>query len=122
MANNIWKWDGNQPKYQPNPNLFLSLRKPKFVIGVRRTFQCDDTTFQQVRSWLEQGLQTGIGSQVNSGYGEMTVTGFTAPSPFLQVNFTLTGQLIHSYQHMNWNAERNRYEGQAEAEVRCDRI
>ncbi|MEG3861093.1 type III-B CRISPR module RAMP protein Cmr6 [Microcoleus sp. herbarium12] len=119
IANNIWKWDGNQPKYQPNPNLFLSLRKPKFVIGVRRTFQCDDATFEQVKSWLEQGLQAGIGSQVNSGYGEINVEGIAAASPFLQVNFTLTGQLIHSHQRMNWNGEKNRYEGQAEAEVRA---
>lgn len=96
IANNIWKFDGNNPTYQPNPNLFLSLRKPNFLIGLRRTKQCDEATFQRVRTWLEQGLQAGIGSQVNSGYGEMTVTGVTAPSPFLQVNFTLMGQLIHS--------------------------
>ncbi|MCC3568079.1 MAG: type III-B CRISPR module RAMP protein Cmr6 [Oscillatoriales cyanobacterium] len=119
IANNIWKWNENSPIYQPNPNLFISLRKPKFVIGLRPTSQCDDATFQRVKTWLEQGLQAGIGSQVNSGYGEINVEGIAPPSPFLQVNFTLTGQLIHSHQRMNWNEEKNRYEGQAEAEVRA---
>lgn len=119
IANNIWIWDGNKPTYAPNPNLFFSLRKPKFVIGLRRTSQCDDATFQQFKTWLGQGLQAGIGSQVNSGYGEIKVEGITAPSPFLQLEFTLNGQLIHSYQRQNWNQQNNRYDGQAEAEVRA---
>jgi len=120
IANNIWKWgkDG-QPTYNPNPNLFLSLKKPKVVIGLRRTSQCDNATFQRAKTWLEQGLQAGIGSQVNSGYGAITVEGIAAPAPFLQVEFTLTGQLIHSYQRQNWNQQKNKYEGQAEAEVRA---
>jgi CRISPR-associated protein Cmr6 len=118
IANNIWEWNGNQPSYKPKPNLFISLRKPKFVIGLRPTSQCGAAAFKRVKTWLEQGLQAGIGSQVNSGYGEIKVEGIAAPSPFLQVEFTLTGQLIHSYQRQNWNQQNNKFEGQGEAEVR----
>ncbi|MDB9460813.1 RAMP superfamily CRISPR-associated protein, partial [Dolichospermum circinale CS-545/17] len=35
MANNIWQWDNNTPKYSPNPNPFFSLEKPMFLIGLR---------------------------------------------------------------------------------------
>ena len=31
MANNIWQWDNNSPKYSPNPNPFLSLEKSMFM-------------------------------------------------------------------------------------------
>ncbi|MGK7872777.1 MAG: type III-B CRISPR module RAMP protein Cmr6 [Xenococcaceae cyanobacterium] len=119
IANNIWQWQEEKPAYKPNPNLLLSLRKPTFLIGLLPTKHCDNSILAKVKTWLIQGLQAGIGSQVNSGYGEMIVKGDTAVSqPFLQVNFTLTGQLIHSYQRLTWNSSKNKYEGEAEAEVR----
>ena len=109
IANSIWKWEDKAPSYSPNPNLFLSLRKPTFLIGLKPTRHCDRPTFERVQTWLKEGLQAGIGSQVNSGYGEMSVETNTPPTPpFLSVKFTLTGQLIHSYQ----------YDKESEAEVR----
>ena len=81
---------------------------------------CDEAIFEKVKGWLVQGLQAGIGSQVNSGYGEMIVGKDRGSSqPFLQVNFTLTGQLIHSCQKLTWNDLDNEYEGKPEAEVRA---
>ena len=118
IANSIWKWEQSEQTYAPNPNLFLSLKKTTFLVGLRRTMRCDDRTFDLVKSWLIQGLQGGIGSQVNSGYGEMQIKGYTPPKPFLQVSFTLTGQLIHSYQHLTWDRQRQRYNREREAEVR----
>lgn len=118
IANSIWKWEQSEPTYAPNPNLFLSLKKTTFLVGLRRTRRCDDRTFDRVKSWLIQGLQAGIGSQVNSGYGEMQIKGHSPPEPFLQVSFTLTGQLIHSYQHLTWDSQRQRYNRETEAEVR----
>jgi CRISPR-associated protein Cmr6 len=119
IANSVWEWENQALSYNPNPNLFLSLRKPTFIIGLKPTRHCDATTFKQVKTWLKQGLQAGIGSQVNSGYGEMKVKTDTPPTPpFLSVTFTLTGQLIHSYQYLRWNQNKNRYDGEGEAEVR----
>lgn len=121
IANNIWKWEEQAPIYKPNPNLFLSLRKPTFLVGLKPARYCDAATFEQVKTWLKEGLQAGIGSQVNSGYGEMNVATDTPPSatpPFLSVKFTLTGQLIHSYQYLTWNQGKGKYEGETEAEVR----
>ncbi|MGI2906265.1 RAMP superfamily CRISPR-associated protein [Tolypothrix sp. VBCCA 56010] len=91
MANSIWTWDKNgTPQYKTNPNIFLSLRKPTFVIGLRYEFLTQrrvdakvettvDTSTQQsqknikmldlVQRWLINGLAQGIGSRVNSGYG-----------------------------------------------------
>lgn len=120
IANNIWKWEQELPTYQPNPNLFLSLRKPSFLVALLSMKHCDEAIFEKVKGWLVQGLQAGIGSQVNSGYGEMIVGKDRGSSqPFLQVNFTLTGQLIHSCQKLTWNDLDNKYEGKPEAEVRA---
>jgi CRISPR-associated protein Cmr6 len=119
MANSIWGWNDEKLSYQPNPNLLLSLRKPKILIGLRPGKLCDRATFEMVKTWLIQGLQLGIGSQVNTGYGEMIVESEQSPiAPFLQVNFSLAGQLIHSYQKASWNDNRSKYEFEGEAEVR----
>ncbi|MDY6940829.1 MAG: type III-B CRISPR module RAMP protein Cmr6 [Cyanobacteriota bacterium] len=125
IANNIWSWNGDEPSYQPNPNLLLSLRKPTFLIGLRPMKHCDRDTFEKVKTWLIEGLQLGIGSQVNTGYGEMTVEksesiAKSLAKPFLQVKFDLSGQLIHSYQKPNWKHHRGQYkfDPEAEAEVR----
>jgi CRISPR-associated protein Cmr6 len=125
MANNIWNWEGNFPQYSPNPNPFFSLKEATFLIGLRLVSGCTDTeVLQQVKRWLIKGLQSGIGSQINTGYGEMLVAGEGQPTnEFFRVEFSLEGQLIHGQQRFtrwNWNDSRNEWQmrGQAETEVR----
>ncbi|MHC5611159.1 MAG: RAMP superfamily CRISPR-associated protein [Nostoc sp.] len=134
MANAIWTWDkNNQPQYKPNPNVFLSLLKPNFVIGLRKGVDCDDDTLQKVKQWLLKGLLQGIGSRINSGYGELKLgrKDLNSLPPekrpkkstiILRVPFELQGQLIHGYQRINWNwnLKENNWEAkpQAVAEVR----
>ena len=125
MANNIWKWDNNELEYNPNPNPFFSLREPTFLIGLKLASHCDDPKIlQEVKQWLTAGLQAGIGSQVNSGYGELIRAGSSSSSDeFLRVEFSLEGQLIHGRQKFtqwNWNERRNDWQmrGLADAEVR----
>jgi CRISPR-associated protein Cmr6 len=102
MANNIWKWDGNATQYSPNPNPFLSLEKPMFVIGLRLASGCEDTEIlAKVKEWLITGLQAGVGSQVNTGYGQLNLAGKVKPqSEFFGVEFILQGQLIHGQQKL----------------------
>jgi len=99
MANNIWKWEGDFPEYKSNPNSFLSLKESTVLIGIKPTRSCNDETFNQVKTWLISGLQAGIGSQVNTGYGEMLRAGESSlPPEIIQVDFTVKGQLIHGSQ------------------------
>jgi CRISPR-associated protein Cmr6 len=102
LANNIWKWEGNLPKYGASPFPFLSLVKPTFAIGIKPTQKCDAKTFNRVKGWLIAGLQAGIGSQVNSGYGELLEAGSvnSAQTEILRTNFILEGQLIHGVQEI----------------------
>lgn len=122
IANNIWKWEGDTLNYKSNPNVFLSLKNVAFRIGICPTPHCSQANFLQVREWLIQGLQSGIGSQVNTGYGAVVVKNITPISPvseaFVKVSFQLTGQLIHSYQHIEWKREKERFEGEADSDVR----
>jgi CRISPR-associated protein Cmr6 len=125
MANNIWGWDGNDLKYSPNPNPFFSLIEPTFVIGLRPTTHCNDVTFKQVKAWLLLGLSSGIGSQVNTGYGQLSErSNHTAnQNAFFQIDFSLEGQLIHGRQKFTqytWNDRRGEWQmrGQPQAEVR----
>jgi len=124
MANNIWQWQGDQLTYSPNPNVFLSLKEPSFFIGLRLASNCQDTAvLEKVKQWLIWGLQTGVGSQVNTGYGELLIKGSNRPTEeFLRVEFTLEGQLIHGAQHFTqWHKNDNGQwlmRGKAEAEVR----
>lgn len=123
MANNIWKWENNSLEYNPNPNPFLSLREPTFLIGLRLASSCDDTqVLEQIKQWLTVGLQSGIGSQVNAGYGELIKAGKgKARSEFFRVEFALEGQLIHGHQKFTqWNDKGNKWQmrGQPNAEVR----
>ena len=100
MANSIWRWDGDRiGDYSPNPNSFFSLKDVTFVVGICRMQSCDDETFAKVKAWLIKGLQSGIGSQINSGYGEGLIAGKgVGQHPFFEVNFELEGQLIHGAQ------------------------
>ena len=100
MANSIWRWDGDLiGDYSPNPNSFFSLKDVTFMIGICRMSNCDDDTFGKVKEWLINGLQSGIGSQINSGYGEVFIAGKgVGQKPFFEVNFKLKGQLIHGSQ------------------------
>ena len=125
MANNIWSWEGNSLKYSPNPNSFLSLKEPTFLIGLRLASTCDEPdVLKRVKQWLIAGLQSGIGSQVNTGYGELMRAGVGKPaSEFFSIEFSLEGQLIHGRQKFTqwqWNERRNQWQmrGLADAEVR----
>ncbi|OLP17433.1 type III-B CRISPR module RAMP protein Cmr6 [Leptolyngbya sp. 'hensonii'] len=127
MANNIWGWKEDVLDYSPNPNSFFSLKEATFLIGIRRASQCKPEEFEQIRSqveqWLTNGLQAGIGSQVNTGYGSLVRAGQAASKGFFSVDFILEGQLIHGRQRFtqwNWNDRRNEWQmrGQPDAEVR----
>jgi CRISPR-associated protein Cmr6 len=100
MANSIWRWEGDRiGDYSPNPNPFFSLKDVTFVVGVCRMASCDDEAFDKVKAWLIKGLQSGVGSQINSGYGEGLIAGKgVGQKPFFEVNFELEGQLIHGAQ------------------------
>ncbi|MCC5899809.1 MAG: type III-B CRISPR module RAMP protein Cmr6 [Phormidium sp. BM_Day4_Bin.17] len=125
MANNIWSWDGGNLKYSPNPNPFLSLKEPTFLIGLRLASTCQDLkVLEKVKAWLIKGLQSGIGAQVNSGYGELLTAGTShKDDEFLRLPFALQGQLIHGRQtftRWNWNNNKNQWQtrGNPDAEVR----
>jgi len=129
MANNIWTWNGDRLDYAPNPNPFLSLQQPIFLIGIRAAITVSDdakkSLIDKVMGWLTAGLKNGAGSQVNSGYGALIKAGESDRSTreFVRVEFGLEGQLIHGRQKFTqwqWNDRRNEYQmrGQAEAEVR----
>jgi CRISPR-associated protein Cmr6 len=128
MANSIWTWDSNNiPQYKTNPNVFLSLRKPTFVIGLRLVNGADSTILEHVQRWLFQGLAQGIGSRVNSGYGTFKIRNQQQQpkiaQEILSVKFQLRGQLIHGRQYFNeWKETRDRPEwkppGIAQSEVR----
>jgi CRISPR-associated protein Cmr6 len=125
MANNIWKWDGeNLPTYSPNPNPFFSLQEPTLLIGLRPGTGCTEKMLTQVKKWLIKSLQLGIGSQVNTGYGSLIVAGEKESiKPFFTVEFSLEGQLIHGRQKFtpwNWNDRRNEWQmrGKPDSEVR----
>jgi len=100
IANNLWQWNGNGVEYKANPKAFLSLKEATFLIGLRLWSGCDDAqVLVQVRNWLIKGLQSGIGSQVNTGYGELIKAGqLSQENEFLKVEFNLEGQLIHGRQ------------------------
>lgn len=104
MANNIWQWDNNTPQYSPNPNPFFSLEKPMFLIGLRLASNCQDNDIlEQVKQWLIKGLQAGVGSQINTGYGQLNPAGIGNHKPeseFFRVEFIIEGQLIHGRQKL----------------------
>ncbi|MDG2991069.1 RAMP superfamily CRISPR-associated protein [Candidatus Synechococcus calcipolaris G9] len=126
MANNIWSWDaaGQDLLYSPNPNPFYSLNEATFLIGLRSTRNGDDENLSKVKQWLSKGLQAGIGSQVNTGYGSLVRAGQKAQDDeFFSLEFTLEGQLIHGRQKFtqwNWNDRRHEWQmrGNPDAEVR----
>jgi CRISPR-associated protein Cmr6 len=125
MANNIWKWDNDELKYDPNPNPFFSLKEPTFLIGIRLASGCKDSqVLEKVKQWLLKGLQAGVGSQVNTGYGNLSSDiNQKSPEEFFRVEFGLEGQLIHGHQRFtqwNLNSNNNQWQmrGQAVAEVR----
>ena len=121
MANNIWTWDGNKLKYAPNPNPFFCLKEPIFLIGLRLATGCQDTNIlEKVKQWLITGLQAGLGSQVNSGYGEIIPAGkVQSKGEFFRVEFTLQGQLIHGGQKFK-NAYQP-YQKDRDGHLRTDR-
>jgi len=124
MTNNIWNWDNNQLAYNPNPNSFFSLKDVEFLVGLRLASNCQDQqVLKQVKQWLIEGLNAGVGSQINSGYGQLTTEkNKKSANEFLSVSFGLEGQLIHGCQHFTeWRLDRkNQWQmrGNPQAEVR----
>jgi len=128
MANNIWSWEGDNLNYSPNPNPFLSLKDATFVIGLRLASNCQDKSILEiVKNWLIKGLSEGIGSQINSGYGQLkasvnniNVEGLN--TEFLRVELGWEGQLIHGSQAFTRWTQNNRGDwqmrGKPIAEVR----
>ena len=112
MANAIWTWDKHDNlEYQSKPNVFLSLLKPKFLIGLRQGEGCSEEILLKVKYWLLKGLIQGIGSRVNSGYGELKLEKKALNqipreklprknTCILEIPFELEGQLIHGYQRI----------------------
>lgn len=105
IANSIWNWDGESglPKYAPNPNIFLSLKNVEFTIGLRQGSTCSANHFEQeiypkVYQWLMDGLQSGVGSQINLGNGKFKILSQSSKSALLALKFEVTGQLVHSNQ------------------------
>jgi CRISPR-associated protein Cmr6 len=101
--------------------LFFSLKQATFLIGLRKGPGCTDQILAQVKEWLIRGLEQGVGSQVNTGYGRLIPLGKSLdkmPGEFLRLPFELEGQLIHGRQVANWNPGRNRYDNRPIAEVR----
>jgi CRISPR-associated protein Cmr6 len=107
MANSIWRWEGDRiGDYSPNPNPFFSLKDTTFLVGICRMSNCNDAIFAKVQQWLIQGLQEGIGSQINSGYGEALVAGEgSGREHFLEIEFDVKGQGIHG-RHYFHNKEK----------------
>ncbi len=123
ISNNIWSWDGNNLKYSPNPNVFFSLKQATFLVGIRKGPGCTDNILSQVKKWLIAGLENGVGSQINSGYGRLVHgKGSQNPSEFLRLPFGLEGQLIHGRQKFTqWNQNNSgqwQHRGAPDAEVR----
>jgi CRISPR-associated protein Cmr6 len=121
IANNVWRWNGNSLEYKANPNVFFSLKQATFLIGIRKGPGCTDEMLAQVKEWLIRGLEQGVGSQVNTGYGRLIQTGQTLAQykgEFLRLPFELEGQLIHGRQVVNWRHDTNRYDNKSIAEVR----
>ena len=121
IANNVWRWNGNSLEYKANPNVFFSLKQATFLIGIRKGPGCTDEMLAQVKEWLIRGLEQGVGSQVNTGYGRLVQTGKTLSQykgEFLRLPFELEGQLIHGRQVVNWRPDKNRYDNKSIAEVR----
>lgn len=125
MANSIWKWDGTTPpEYNTKPNVFISLAKSTFVIGLRRGNDCSEETFNQVIAWLKRGLGYGIGSRINTGYGSLDIKDekLKRRARILAVHFKLKGQLIHGGQKFTgWRPKDDggwKPPGKALAEVR----
>lgn len=106
IATSIWNWENNTIEYkEPNPNPFLSLEKPTFLIGLRLVngFEDRKEILTQVTTWLKAGLQAGIGSQINTGYGKLVSSNqkTKSDSEFLRLKFWLEGQLIHGAKPFN---------------------
>lgn len=127
IANSIWNWDatGQRLDYSPNPNPLFSLDDATFLIGILPTHRRYSAQFETVKRWLRKGLQAGIGSQVNTGYGGVVPAGtsLSPETPLVEVDFAIEGQLIHGRQQFTewkWNDRHHKWQmrGQPDAEPR----
>ena len=125
IVTNIWQHNGNDWNYKPNPNSFLSLKKTRFIIGVKASSSLklssldDREVLNKVLSWLKKGLTRGAGAQINSGYGAFEIKGETSTlTPFLELDFELRGQLIHENHYYDTWDNINQDKPLARSEVR----
>lgn len=120
IATNIWGWQENIPTYDsPNPNPFFSLKETSFLIGLKLVIGCQDLRILQcVKAWLIAGLEKGVGSQVNTGYGEIVTSNRQKTNAFFRVKFNLEGQLIHGPQ--KFKNLRTPYERDQDGQLRTD--
>ncbi len=114
IATPQWSWQDNKVVYKPDPHPLLSLEQPQFLIGLRPTSVRNYTSIQDdiktVKSWLENALNSGIGSRVSSGYGQaLGSTHF--PNTRKSYDFELWTQGIYG---SNPPSKENRYQGDSE--------
>jgi CRISPR-associated protein Cmr6 len=87
MANPQWHWTENQVKYEPVPHPLLSMECPEFVVGLAYTSRSTNSNdLQNVKDWLEQAVDVGLGSRISAGYGRASL------------NRTLPHSSLHNFQ------------------------
>ncbi|MBF2069039.1 RAMP superfamily CRISPR-associated protein [Fischerella thermalis] len=114
VATPQWTWQNDKVMYQPVPHPLLSLEQPQFLIGLRPTSKevADETNkdLQDVKTWLENALKSGIGSRVSSGYGH-ALGAIPNSNTRKFYDFTLWTQGIYG---SNPPSKENRYQGTSE--------
>jgi len=114
VATPQWFWREGKVLYKPEPHPLLSLEQPQFLIGLCPTSKKNPDTIQDdiklVKSWLENALNTGIGSRVSSGYGQ--ALGRVSPSNTRRgYDFELWTQGMYG---SNPPSKENHYQGTSE--------
>lgn len=70
VATPQWHWQSNLTvKYDPQPHYLLSMEQPTFLIGLIATKPENEKYIAVVKEWLQNALNSGIGSRVSGGYG-----------------------------------------------------
>lgn len=110
VATPQWSWGNEKVSYKPEPHPLLSMKQPKFLIGLRPTARGTVDDVRRVKEWLEKALKTGIGSRVSSGYGRALGQGSSLPHS-QNYNFELWTQGMYGVEPPS---KDNGYQGVAE--------
>lgn len=89
---------------------------------MRLVSNCQDKeVLEKVREWLIAGLNGGVGSQINTGYGQLIAenTKSKTKNEFFRVQFALEGQLIHGSQ--KFSNIKQPYQKDRDGNLRTDR-